>query len=229
MGFRTAEEVREEKYEGKFILQNDKDYADVILLYRSSKDVLVADVHYIKSNAYNGYVHCLGPGCPACAKGIRTQTKLFIPMYVKDINGKPVNELLFWDRTMRFEPQLNSQVFRAIPNPSTCVFRITRNGAYRDINTTYSFIATGPNSVSYDKILADCNAKMPDAYEAICKSADASTMTFWLNSANADNLSDIPEYTPAPRVSVESPAMDTSILADVADETEEIEDAPDFD
>lgn len=233
MGFRTAEEVREEKYEGKFVLQNDKDYADVILLYRSTKDVLVADVHYIKSNAYNGYAHCLGAGCPACARGIRTQTKLFIPMYVRNIGGKPVNQLLFWDRTMKFEPQLNAQVFNSIANPSEYVYRITRNGAYHDINTTYNFTLVGSNHMSYDEILASVNTKMPDAYEMICKSADAVVMNSWLNSASAENLSTLPDYTPAPRVSVSAtsePDLNcVDVLVSADDALEEIEEAPDFD
>lgn len=48
MAFKTMEQYTNQKYNGKFVLQNDKDTADVIFLYRSTADVLIADVHYIK-------------------------------------------------------------------------------------------------------------------------------------------------------------------------------------
>jgi len=106
MAFKTVKTYNEEKFGGLFLLRNDGDFADVVFLYQSIDDVLVADTHYIKSSEYTGYVHCCGSGCPACAKGIRVQTKLFIPLYnIQD------HEIQFWDRTMRFEPQLNQDVF----------------------------------------------------------------------------------------------------------------------
>ena len=103
MAFKKMTDYNEERYGGKFILRNDGDFADVIFLYKSISDVLVADAHYIKSEKYNGYVHCCGVGCPACAKEIRVQNKLFIPLY--NIQSR---EIEFWDRTVRFERQLIS-------------------------------------------------------------------------------------------------------------------------
>ena len=81
MGFKSVTSYNEEKFNGLFLLRNDGDSADVIFLDRNIDDVLVADTHYVKSADYSGYVHCCGKGCPACAKGIRIQTKLFIPLY----------------------------------------------------------------------------------------------------------------------------------------------------
>ena len=65
MAFKTAREYNEDRFGGLFLLRNDGDYADVIFLYRSLDDVLIADTHYIKSADYSGYVHCCGRGCPA--------------------------------------------------------------------------------------------------------------------------------------------------------------------
>ena len=232
MGFRSVEEVRESMYANKFVLQNDKDYADVVLLYKSHKDVLVADTHYIKSDEYSGYVHCLGNGCPACAKGIRKQTKVFVPMYVLNVNGREVNELQFWDRTMKFEPQLNAQVFNHVANPSEYVCRITRVGAYRDINTTYQLsLYKGIPDLSYEKILETCKTSFPDGYSAICKEADAATVNSWLMAANSENA--IPAYTATPRVTAPAPSNPSSnlngvdVLADPA--TEELDDFVDVD
>ncbi len=224
MAFKSIEQYNEEKYGDKFILQNDKDYADVIFMYRSVKDVLVADCHYVKSADYSGYVHCNGRGCPACAKGIRVQTKLFIPLY-----NITAGELQFWDRSARFEPQLHTNVFTHYPNPSEFVFRITREGAAGDINTKYQIIAVGNNNLmSYDEILSKNKITFPDYYEKICKDVDAATLSTWLNSSNAANTSydsDMPNYVATPRVSPTiSPINDFSNIGDIADSDEEVDD-----
>ena len=229
MAFKTMEQYTNQKYNGKFVLQNDKDTADVIFLYRSTADVLIADVHYIKSADYSGYVHCNGRGCPACASNIRVQTKLFIPLYVLSINGAPVNKIQFWDRTSRFEPQLASDVFSKFPNPSEFVWRITRNGVSGDVNTRYQITAAANNNVmSYDEILKANSAKMPDCYGIICKDVDAVTLSGWVNSSGTTtNTSDMPNYVATPRV---SPTAVTNPIelpdSDLSDE--EIEDTVDF-
>ena len=183
MGFKTVNQYNEDKFGGLFLLRNDKDYADVIFLYQGVSDVLVADVHYIKSNEYSGYVHCCGKGCPACAKGIRTQTKLFIPLY-----NIQAGEIQFFDRTMRFEPQLQQDVFSKYPNPSEYVFRITRNGAAGDVNTTYSIVAIGRNTFkSYAQILSENNATMPEYYSNVCRDLTSIELQRLLNDSDRPN------------------------------------------
>ena len=193
MAFKSVAEIKQEKYAGKFVLENDGDTADVIFLYRNATEVVAADVHYIKSADYNGYVHCNGGGCPACLKGVRTQTKLFVPMYVLSVNGKPVNEIQFWDRTLKFEPQLQQDVFRQIGNPSEYVFRITRNGAHGDINTRYAIQLIANNKEnSYDSIMSANNAKFPEYYEHICKEVDSVVLNSWLaNPRVSANVADV--------------------------------------
>lgn len=230
MAFKSVEQYNEEKYGGLFRLQNDQDFADVIFLYQNIHDVLVADTHYVKSADYSGYVHCNGRGCPACAKGIRVQTKLFIPVYnITD------SEIQFWDRTMKFEPQLHSDVFSKFPNPSEFVFRITRNGAAGDINTKYSMVAVGNNQYkSYVDILAENKVSFPAYYENICKDVDAATLSTWLNSANVANTSyandGMPAYTPTPRATAAAPVAPPPSLDDIEDlgSDETIDDNVDF-
>lgn len=165
MAFKSVKSYNEERYGGYFLLRNDGDYADVIFLYQSAEDVLVADVHYIKSPDYSGYVHCCGKGCPACAKGIRTQTKLFIPVY-----NIAANEIQFFDRSMKFEPQLQQDVFSRYPNPSEYVFRITRHGAAGSYETSYEIMAIGKNTFKpYAQVLIENNATMPEYYNTICR------------------------------------------------------------
>ena len=196
MAFKTAKSYNEERYGGLFLLKNDGDYADVIFMYRDENDVLVADTHYIKSSDYSGYVHCCGRGCPACGKGIRVQTKLFIPLY--NITDGAVQ---FWDRTMRFEPQLSKDVFAKYPNPSEFVFRITRHGVAGDVNTTYEIVAVGKNTFkSYSQILADNGLSSPDYYNNICKEMTPGELRSHLDSDNSSDYGSMPEYTPSPRV-----------------------------
>lgn len=204
MAFKTAQEFKEQKYNGKFVLQNDGDYADVILLYRSQNDVLLADAHYIKSSLESTYCHCLGTNCPACRKGLRVQTKLFIPMFVISINGAPVNKILFWDRNSSFEPHLNNGVFKSVANPSEYVFRITRSGAFNTRDVRYNFALQMTNKQSYDEILATYKIKLPDYYETIIKEVDDAVMNSWLNSMgeSSNRTGDLPEYVPMPRTSV---------------------------
>ena len=254
--FKSIDSVKKEMNEGRFILANDGDYADVIILYRNRQEVLTADTHYIKSDDYNGYVHCLGPGCPACnaAKPLRVQSKLFIPLYVlSTTNGSmmtPVNELQFWDRSFKFDQQLQTFVFKNFANPAEYVFRITRCGAAGDINTKYDIRPVGTNHIMpFDTIMSTLGIKFPDAYERICKAVDAPTMNGMLTAPAAANTSTyggingLPEYVATPRVAPNTatafaanldsiPAVDAVLSAtdnDGIEELEEINDEPDFD
>lgn len=189
MAFKSVDQFNEERFGKFFMLRNDKDYADVIFLYQDKSECLIADTHYLKSANYNGYVHCCGNGCPACQKGIRVQTKLFIPLF--NLN---TNQIEFWDRTPRFEPQLQNDVFSKFPNPSEFIFRITRNGAAGDVNTTYSITPVAKNTVkSYAQILVENNAQMPDYYSVVCKELSA----FEMQSMLVDTDKPLGEYTGA--------------------------------
>lgn len=199
MSFKTIKTYNEERYGKMFTLRNDGDYADVIFLYQNEDDVLIADTHYIKSADYSGYVHCCGRGCPACAKGIRVQTKLFIPMY-----NLTSNQIEFFDRTPRFEPQLHHDVFSHYSNPSEYVFRITRKGTAGDVNTTYQIVAVARNTFkSFGQLCADLGVTFPDYYSTICKDLSANELTSMLNAGNVNpETSPMPEYQATPRVAI---------------------------
>lgn len=215
MGFKSMTEYNDQKYGNWFRLQNDGDYADVIILYRSTADVMMADCHYIRSDGYTGYVTCCSAGCPACAKQIRVQPKLFIPMYVltTSVTGGVQGRIQFWDRTMRFQPQLVNDVFRGYPNPSEYIFRITRHGAAGDINTTYDIRAISNNSnpaTSYDAICSTFGAVFPDYYNTICKDVDQFELGSMMTASsygqpNGGNNYGGNNYGAAPRGSVAPP------------------------
>lgn len=226
MAFKSVKEFNDNRYHNLFRLINDGEYADVVFLYQSMKDMLVAQAHYIKSSEYSGYVHCCETGCPACAKNIRVQTKLFVPVY--NIT-KGVIE--FWDRTIKFEPQLEQDVFNKFPNPSEFVFRITRHGVPNDINTTYGIVAVGKNTLgSYQAILDKFNAKMPDYYSNIIREVSVANLSAMLQSGDS-NVASMPEYTPIPRPGYQSSIPDTYVGASDAVATQaapiEVSEVPD--
>lgn len=199
MAFKTLNQYNAEKNKGFFTLQNDGDYADVIFMYRGIEDVMIADVHYIKSAEYSGYVHCCGDGCPACEKGIRVQNKIFIPLYnISD------NEIQYFDRTTFFEPQLMSDVFNKYPDPSACVFRIIRHGEARSRETRYEIRAVSRNTVAtYDEILQKLNTSMPKDYEQILREYPAFKLSEMLMNVNdTPHTSNLGEYVATPRVAV---------------------------
>ena len=229
MGFQSVKDYNEEKFGGLFLLRNDGDYADVIFMYRSADEALVANVHYIKSPDYSGYVHCCGRGCPACAKNIRVQTKLFIPLY-----NLAANEIQFFDRTMRFEPQLMNDVFSKFPNPSEFVFRITRRGAANDVNTTYQITPVGKNTVkSYEEILAENNATFPEYYSTICKEVTVTELQTMLNASQPTTgyaTPSMPDYQVTPRsvVNATAPAVVAPSEASIAMVDDADQDAADY-
>lgn len=199
MGFKSVEQYNEERFGGFFLLRNDGDYKDVIFLYQSVNDVLIADVHYIKSAEYSGYCHCTGRGCPVCGHGIRVQTKLFIPIY--DIQE---DEIVFWDRNGRFEQQFMADVINKYSNPSEIVFRITRKGEAGSVDTKYTITAIGKNtSMSYASILASKNIQLPDYYSTVCKDYPAQKLKDLLSSdSGSDAAGALGEYNATPRVPV---------------------------
>lgn len=203
MAFRTVDQFNQERgYDNYFSLRNDGDSADVIFLYRGPSDVLVADAHYIKSTDYTGYVHCCGRGCPACGKGISVRNKLFVPLY-----NVQADKIEFWDRSMFFENQLNQDVFSKFQNPSEFVFRITRHGQARDVNTTYEIRAIGKNNtLPYDVIMAKFNTKTPDVYSKVIREVSAGELNIMLNasapaadSGSSYDTSSMPSYQVTPR------------------------------
>ena len=71
MAFKSVKEIRNEKNAGKFNLDGNGDFADVIFLYRNEDEVMSAPVHYVINAEYTCYVQCTEMGCPFCAKSSR--------------------------------------------------------------------------------------------------------------------------------------------------------------
>lgn len=224
MAFKTAVEYNEERYGGLFLLKDDGDFCDVIFLYQSKNDALVADAHYVRSSDYNGYVHCLeGNNRPECERNLRVQTKLFIPLYKIE-----TDEVLFWDRGVRFYNQLEHDVFANYADPSQYVFRITRHGQANNIETYYTIEAIAKNvEKPFDKIVAEHKISFPTYYENIIKTWTAEDYKLNMTSQNTSETSGesystssdtLPEYKLSPRNI--SPVVPIEVeQADVLDES----------
>ena len=223
MGFKSIEEYNDDRYKNLFRLTDNGDTAQVIFLYQSKREMLMTDAHYIKSEEYSGYVHCLGTGCPACSKNIRIQAKkMFIPLYVVSCPNHPEynGTIKFWDRTTNFEQQMDRAVFRNFPNPSEFIFTVVRHGEPRDINTTYDIKAEYKNThKSFTQICAEFNAIfMPrnaaeensTYYENICRSCSLEEMSRYLSSGSAAS-SGLGDYVATPRAGFVASMPDTYV------------------
>lgn len=219
MAFKKMQSIEQDRYSGFLRLENDGDSVTGVFLYKSYDDVLVAESHYVKSNDYSGYVHCCGSGCPACRKGLRVRNKLFIPFLVlADLNaGYEEDTVVFWDRNVSFNHQLKKDVFNQYPNPSELVFRITRRGAYRDINTTYSMQPVMNYKDNVDEVLSNMGVNLPDYYETVVKSVDIPTLSDWMDNKESSYQSDFslesPGYTykATPRKRMPDPEYDSAV------------------
>ena len=231
MGFKSIEQYTEQKYGNRLVLKNDGDTARVVILYRNTADILIANAHYIKSAEYSGYVHCIGTGCPACAKGIRTQAKLFMPVY--DIDK---DEVLFFERDTKYFLDQLKTLMASYPNLSEFVFNITRHGdvGSRDTRYTISAFAKNNNSdMSYDAILSRKGISLPDYYGTIIKDATAVQLSSMLSASSSGysgssygSAETLPDFVPQPRVTVasaETPTVDTAETLDGIDSFEDLE------
>ena len=219
MAFKSLTNFDSERYKGFFRLQNDNDYADVVFLYRGIQDVMVAECHYIKSVDYSGYVQCIGNGtnCPACQKGIRKNTEIFIPLYVINSTDPSFNgpEIVFWDRTLTIQPQLQSDVFKNYPDPSKYVFRIIRHGVPRDRNTRYEIRAIQNSPYTYDQICARANIAFPAHYNTICRDVTPEEMTKMLADGGGTG-EDSMGFQPIPRGGFNIPEGSEPIINNAA-------------
>lgn len=189
MAFQSMIHYNETNFGNRFRLSNDGDAEDVIFLYQKIEDVLIGDVHYLKYPEYSGYVHCIGANCPACKSKVRLQRKLFIPMYIIS-----QNKIVFWDRNTTFENQLQRDVFSRYSDPSKVVFRVTRRGGYKDINTTYNITAVGTNNImSYEEICKKFSVEFPNYYDNICEDKSYADLESIIGGVTANSGSSIPD------------------------------------
>lgn len=196
MGFKQMTQFVAEKNKDFFVLPDDGNMADVIFLYHSINDVLIAPAHWVKSGNTSGYFFCCEDGCPACAKNIRVQDKLFIPLY-----NITTGKIEVWDRGFRFKDQLIRDVFTAYADPSQYVFRIVRHGQANSVDTTYSITAVNTNStLSVESILGNAHTTIDQVYELAIKEITPFEMKAMLDASDTQAANNTAvQYNATPR------------------------------
>lgn len=121
---------------GFFRLVNDKDTAEVRLMYRSVDDVEAMSVHQVTINNKRRWANCIREynepkdACPFCRSGMPQFVRLFIPLY--NISQDRVQ---IWDRGKTFIGKITAYCSK-FKNPGK-IYEIERNGAAGDQKTTY--------------------------------------------------------------------------------------------
>lgn len=226
MGFKSIDQFNEAKYGNRLTLKNDGDTARCIILYRNRQDLLIAEAHYVKSAQYSGYIHCTGAGCPACARGLRVQKKIFVPMY--DIDR---DEVLFFERDTKYFLGQIEEMMVNYPNLSEFVCNLTRHGEAGSRDTRYSITPFAKNSkIPYDEILARKGIKLPDYYETIIKDMTPAQISSILSPTSSysgttyGSAEALPDFVPQPRVTVASAETPTAAAAEALDDLDGFED-----
>ena len=177
---------------GFFSLKNNKDVAQVRLLYNGIDDVSGKSVHEIELNGKKRYVNCLREYgdpvdvCPLCKAGSFVQVKYFIPLYVIAIKTNndnpdrvppivtPVDSIMTWERGKKYGSKLTSIMSR-YPDTVSHIFEIERNGKAGDQQTTYEIWETGT-----------------DEGASIQRSEDSTTLSITADDGTVNNF-DIPD------------------------------------
>lgn len=140
-------------------LKNDKDEAIVRFAISSTSDLDLVVVHNVQVDGKYRYISCLRNGlepidnCPLCANNTPVKFRVFFKMleYVKDEKGNNVPKAVVWDRPAK-NGRENSQILNQIVSfiqeygdLRNLIFKIKRNGAKGDMQTTYTITLANQN------------------------------------------------------------------------------------
>lgn len=165
---------------GFFKLENDKDIAQVRILYNGIEDVEAFAVHKVETSdsKYGRYVSCLRSynepkdNCPFCREGILQQVRLFIPLYNID-----EDKVQIWDRGKKFAQKITSLCSR-YPNLVSHVFEIERNGKKGEQTTTYEIYEVDQD----DTTIEDLDVQMQDILGGAVLEKSADDMEYYLEA-----------------------------------------------
>lgn len=125
---------------GFFGIPDDKGVKKVRFLYNNEDDIEGFSVHKVEVNGKERYVNCLRSykdpvdACPFCRAQLKTQVKLFIPVYNVDEDA-----IQIWDRGKKMFEKMSSICSRYAnkDNLVNHIFEIERHGKPKDTATTY--------------------------------------------------------------------------------------------
>lgn len=196
---------------GFFGISNDKEVKQVRFLYNNEDDIEGFSVHTVEVNGKQRYVNCLRSykdpidDCPFCRQQMKTQVKLFIPVY--NINEDQVQ---IWDRGKKMFEKMSSLCshYAVKDNLVNHTFEVERHGKPKDTATTYEIYETG----SDDTELTDFEEDMPKILGGLVLDKTADDMEYFLEEGEFppdDNEEDAPVKRRGSRDEEEKPARRT--------------------
>ena len=179
---------------GFFSLKDDKDTAQVRLLYNGAEDIEGYVVHRVKVGDYERPVNCLLEDggsiedCPFCQAGIKKQARMFIPLYNED-----AEQVQIWERPNSFYGKISGLCAR-YPNIVSRIFEIERNGEKGYQKTDYSFYPIGDaDGTTIDDILEDCGLdELPKVLGTSVLDKTADDMDYYLKNGEFPDRSSAP-------------------------------------
>jgi len=126
---------------GFFGISEDKQVKKVRFMYETTDDIEGMSVHRVEVNGKDRYVNCLREynqpmdDCPFCREKMRTQARLFIPVYNIDEDAAQI-----WDRGKTMFQTLMGQCKRCSNEDNhivNTIFEVERNGKPKDPKTVY--------------------------------------------------------------------------------------------
>lgn len=130
---------------GFFGINNDKEVKEVRFLYNNEADIEGFSVHKVQVGDKERYVNCLRSykdpvdKCPFCQAQIKTQVKLFIPVY-----NMAEDQVQIWDRGKKMFEKMSSLCSRYASRENLVqhIFEVERHGKPKDTSTTYEIYET---------------------------------------------------------------------------------------
>lgn len=169
-----------------FSLKNDGDEAIVRIMHDTPDDFEVLTVHPVKIGNNFRSVNCLRDpsqpvdNCPLCKNNTKLQHKIYIRMiqYVRNEQGQIEAKPVVWERPAQAYGTQLANLINEYGPLSECVFKIRRNGAPRDMKTTYDIMFGNPNMYTeahypkvagaFDNYTACGTSVMDKSFDEVC-------------------------------------------------------------
>jgi hypothetical protein len=185
---------------GFFSIANDKEVKQVRLMYNTIDDVEGMSVHKVKVGEKERYVNCLREyndpvdTCPFCREGLKTQARLFIPIYNIDEDTAQI-----WDKGKTMFQKITSLCNRYTNKDTNLVnnvFEIERNGKPKDMKTTYEFY-----NIDCDDTELEDLPESPKIFGGLVLDKSAEDMEYYLEEGQFPPTDDAEDEQPRRRES----------------------------
>jgi hypothetical protein len=166
---------------GFFGISEDKGVKRVRFLYNNADDIEGFSVHKVEIDGKERYVNCPRSykdpvdDCPFCREQMKTQVKLFIPVYNID-----EDQIQIWDRGKKMFEKMTSLCSRYANKNNLVehVFEVERHGKPKDTATTYEIYEVEKD----DTQLEDFEEDMPKILGGLVLEKSAEDMEYYLEA-----------------------------------------------